>query len=151
MDIEIIGKPRAVSIDEIHYATQWITTYLIGNRITNSLYLTLNFTNLKDVNGNCIWVGDNNRPREFEIEISNKLGYKPTMSALAHELVHVKQYAKGELKDYMVHKWCRWKDEIFQVDDIDYWEAPWEIEAFGREVGLVHKYKLHCKEKGITF
>ena len=151
MILEVTGKSRKVSIEEIKYASDFMLSYLVGTRLIKSIYIDLQFKKLINTNGECIWIGENHRPREFEIVISNTLGYNSTLSALAHELVHVKQYAKGELKDYMFNKWCRWKDEIYQVDEHDYWEMPWEIEAFGREVGLVHKYKAHCKEKGITF
>lgn len=151
MIIEMTGKPRSISVDEVEYAVEWMLTKLVGTRLAKSLYINIQFTKLSGVNGECIWVGDNHRPREFDIAIHNTLGYKPTLSAIAHELVHVKQYAKGELKDYAVQKWCRWKDEILQVEDVEYWERPWEIEAFGREVGLVHKFKVHCKENDITF
>jgi len=45
------------------------------------------------------------------------------MSTLAHELVHVKQFARGEL----THNLQYWKGK--DCSDTDYWKQPWEIEA----------------------
>jgi hypothetical protein len=61
---------------------------------------------------------------------------------VAHEMVHVKQYARREITDY-VHsngvaskaKYWKWKDRMVS-DATDYWDLPWEIEANGRECGL---------------
>ena len=50
-------------------------------------------------------------------------------------MVHVKQYARGELYEgsrVNKHRWQgKWLDK-----DPDYWDQPWEIEAAGREAGL---------------
>tara|TARA_B110000503_G_scaffold85316_1_gene129716 strand:+ start:805 stop:993 length:189 start_codon:yes stop_codon:yes gene_type:complete len=45
------------------------------------------------------------------------------MSTLAHELVHVKQFARGELSDNLQY----WKGK--DCSDTDYWKQPWEKEA----------------------
>jgi hypothetical protein len=60
------------------------------------------------------------------------------MDCFAHELVHVKQWAKGEyyqtMKDSKVYVFNKKKVDIRKVD---YWDQPWEIEAHGRAIGLV--------------
>jgi len=55
-------------------------------------------------------------------------------------MVHVKQYAKGELKDYVRMNKTKWRDEIIESDELDYWDQPWEIEAHGRERGLYFRF-----------
>ena len=50
---------------------------------------------------------------------------------LAHEMVHVKQYVRHELKEPTV-----WKGTNINTDKVEYWDLPWEIEAHGREIGL---------------
>lgn len=65
------------------------------------------------------------------------------LEALAHEMVHLKQYAKGELKDLIrPPKLVRWKTEYFHADKTDYYFAPWEIEAYGLQQGLLFKFML---------
>jgi hypothetical protein len=77
------------------------------------------------------------------------------MHDAAHELVHIKQYLNNELFDYADGK-ARFKGEIFPLgksddDDDVYFNSPWEIEAYGREVGMykmfLKKYKQEQKEK----
>lgn len=64
------------------------------------------------------------------------------LEVLAHELVHAKQYFLGELEDHNDH--CMWKGERFEdtckVGSSEYFFQPWEIEAFGMQVGLLHLY-----------
>jgi hypothetical protein len=79
------------------------------------------------------------RPRSFEINLDRTKRLKSIVFTLAHEFIHVKQFAKGELKD---HK--RSNKTIFnkmKFEDINYWDSPWEIEAYGKEGGLWNKFK----------
>lgn len=80
--------------------------------------IEINFRRMsKDENyGYCCHLED----EEFEIEIKRTLRLRDLLITLAHELVHVKQYIKGEIVN----------------DDTDYWDRPHEIEAHGRETGL---------------
>jgi len=75
------------------------------------------------------------RPRDFEIEVHCKLPLRKVLETVCHEMVHVKQYARGELYEgsrIPKHRWQgKWLDK-----DPDYWDQPWEIEAAGREAGL---------------
>ena len=59
---------------------------------------------------------------------------------LAHEMVHCKQFAYGELKDVLVKKQLRtfWRGQDYH--DVDYWDHPWEFEAFGLETSLAAKF-----------
>lgn len=69
--------------------------------------------------------------REFELEIHKKLPLRKLLTTVAHEMVHVKQYARKELKqDY------DWLGKTYSPKKVSYWDQPWEIEAHGRETGL---------------
>lgn len=62
-------------------------------------------------------------------------------------MVHLKQYAKGELKDiFRPARMVKWLGEKYDSDNMDYWEQPWEIEAYGREKGLFIKFMGILKE-----
>ena len=62
------------------------------------------------------------------------------LTVLAHEMVHVKQYAKGEMKDYIRMKSVKFQGKIYNDEEMDYWDHPWEIEAHGREKGLYYRF-----------
>jgi len=69
---------------------------------------------------------------------------KAIMLDMAHELTHVKQYLNNELFDYVDGK-ARYKGEVFHLghteDEEEYFNSPWEIEAYGREYGFYKMYK----------
>jgi hypothetical protein len=94
--------------------------------------------------GSCIVIdcdGSNN-PRHFELELANKTNKKTLLYNLAHEIVHVKQFALRELNECQT-KWC---GKYYNDKKINYWDLPWEIDAYGRERGLysrfIHKFNL---------
>ena len=82
--------------------------------------------------------------REFVIEIDSRLKGDDFITALTHEMVHVKQYARGETKD--VNMFTKsWKGEEFiaaysTVDE--YMALPWEAEAYKLQEVLCNEYKL---------
>lgn len=65
------------------------------------------------------------------------------LMTLAHECVHLKQYAMGEIDENM----NTWKGTRVPKST-DYWDSPWEIEAYGREKGL---YIRFCETYGLKF
>jgi len=87
--------------------------------------------------GYCLPAGhaDSSRPRDFEIEVNKYLDMRTMLETVAHEMVHVKQYARRELFETSVGK-HRWMDEWYDESKTSYWDLPWEIEAHGRECGL---------------
>lgn len=64
------------------------------------------------------------KPREFILEINLNQSKEEIIHTLAHEMVHVRQYAYGELSEDAT----RWCGEKF-ARDLVYHEQPWEIEA----------------------
>ena len=58
------------------------------------------------------------------------------LSTLAHEMVHVKQFAKGELDPAL----SRWKSNKY-CDKIEYWDQPWEKEARRLQHKLVLEFE----------
>lgn len=82
-------------------------------------------------------------PRDFTIEIDRTKKRIHMFIALAHEMVHLKQFAKGEVKDKLYkRKYVKvWKGEVYD-DEVSYWDQPWEIEAYGMENSLVAKFLM---------
>jgi hypothetical protein len=75
------------------------------------------------------------KPRVFELEIHSKMKLRKILETIAHEMVHVKQYARGELYQGARIAKHRWQGKWIS-NNVDYWDQPWEIEAHGREAGL---------------
>jgi hypothetical protein len=81
------------------------------------------------------------------MEVDADLDLDRTLEMLAHEMVHVKQFALGELVDNPSGKTVKWQGKRVSVrDDDGYWTLPWEIEAYGRQPGLCARF---CRHKGI--
>lgn len=98
-----------------------------------TLDITVKMTNCMErdgVYGYCM-EGDNNR--QFEIEVDKNLRLYDLVSTLTHELTHMKQYARGEMKNLDDGR-VRWKKKIF--NDVSYEDSPWEKEAFRVEKEL---------------
>jgi len=74
---------------------------------------------------------------DFLIELDTALPMSKILRLVAHEMVHVKQFATGELQDskrgVRFHKWL---GREIDIEKTNYWDYPWEIEAYGREAGL---------------
>ena len=58
------------------------------------------------------------------------------LSTLAHEMVHVKQFAKGELNPTLT----QWKSNKY-CENIEYWDQPWEKEARRLQHKLVLEFE----------
>ena len=94
-----------------------------------TLDITVKLKNPNGAMGYCLEL-DNNRT--FEIEADKKLRLRKLLETIAHEMVHVKQYARRELHP-VPDTWC---GKTYNPKKTSYWDLPWEIEAHGREVGL---------------
>ena len=120
----------------------------ISKRVLDKIVIHVCFN--KNFQTDVIWEDRNHRPREFTMNLHLREDMFLLLSDIAHECVHIKQWANGELMEgvNMKSKWhgewtkTTWKED----DDKAYWEYPWEIEAYGRERGLVH---LFCDHVGI--
>ena len=77
----------------------------------------------------------NHNPKEFTITVASTGSKRKMMETIVHEMVHVKQYSKGELVDLSRSGSTRWQNNIIDKS-INYWDLPWEIEAHGKELGL---------------
>jgi hypothetical protein len=84
----------------------------------------------------CDW-----RPRSFLIELHNFLPVEDYTKTLLHELQHVLQHVRGDLKDKGQKR--LWKG--IDCSDLDYDDQPWEQEAHKLEEILYHKYLTDCQ------
>lgn len=97
--------------------------------------IEIDLTKIKgDVQGWCMEIDKNCS----HIEIDKRLKDDDFITCVLHELVHVKQQFKGELKEMNgVEK--MWKGEVHIC--IDYLNLPWEKEAYHMQEVLLEEYK----------
>ena len=81
-------------------------------------------------------VPPDHRPREFEIEIHNRLSPALYTETLLHELWHVYQHVQNQLKDKYNKRLWRGIDH----SDTAYAKQPWEKDATRMEEILYRKY-----------
>lgn len=129
---------RGLIRDAVNYAAD----KFFDRRIKDNLEITIKFkNNLMKESGNiaeCEWIDSHVRGRIFEVIIDRAQSTFLQIVSIMHEMVHIKQYAKGELvqsmKNCKDHKWN--KTEWIDDEKVGYYDLPWEIEAHGREKGL---------------
>jgi hypothetical protein len=86
--------------------------------------------------GWCDVAGETVRPREFLIELDTYLDKKNYVRVLLHELYHLQQWVKEELKLKASKKY--FKGEC--MDDLQYWQQSHEIFAYWNEKILYQEY-----------
>lgn len=121
-----------------HYACELFTPQL-----SKHIEITVKFVKLIDYYHGNVTVEDYNvlgSPRCFIIEINRSDDEETKLTSLAHELVHVKQYARNELNEEMSY----WRGNYVKSDDIPYEDQPWEIEAESKGKEL---YESFCNHK----
>jgi len=89
--------------------------------------------------GDVIYEDSNHKPRQFTMRVDNTVKMRRILETVAHEMVHAKQFAKGELVELVKSQATRWHGKSIKKIP-EYWERPWEIEAHGRETGLFLKW-----------
>ena len=106
-----------------------------------TLDITVKLTNCLNRDGayGYCTIGDTNR--EFEVEIDKNLRLFDFVATITHEMTHLKQYARGEMKA-MDDGRTRWKKKVYSIMT-SYEESPWEKEAFRVEKQLA----MECFEE----
>lgn len=150
MRLTTSGNPKKVDKKLCKKALHWYAKKLLGPRLYDKVTIHLEFTkegmcnNL--YNGFCDWNDKKFRGRDFTITINSGISKRDTLTTIAHEMVHVKQYAKGEMRDSYFIGGVSWQGKSVNTDKLEYWDTPWEIEAFGREKGLYLRFISEQKE-----
>ena len=147
VDTEIIGEAKNISKKETMKLLEWTYDML---KLKRFKYLEMvvrfdkNLRNIDKLFGYCIWEDDYIKPREFEIGVDANLSYAMIRKTIFHEMIHVKQYASGMLKDRGIHNF--WNGVSFRRGFYKDSELPWELDAYAMEEILYdewRKYKKH--------
>ena len=134
----------------VEQAAWYYAEKLMGKRLMAGLEININLKNnllAKEGNeGSTIWEDTGYRSRDFTIELDTTVKIRNLLITLAHEMVQVKQWAKDEMYEYMnTMGLVRFKGEKIHLELTDYRDYPWEIEAYGKQLGLFVRF---CEHKG---
>ena len=89
--------------------------------------------------GWCTWEDSNVRPRTFLIESDSQQNTTSFIKTVIHEMVHVKQYATGQMKErFKVGHRVYWKDKDYT--GTSYSKTPWEREAYRKQESLTKEF-----------
>lgn len=142
-------KDEQIKRKEIVFACEWFGEKLLGKRLCKNIILDIHFEELGRYNGLISPIDYEYNPRMFEMTL-NKGQDRPTiLKNIAHELVHLKQFARRELVDFDTREQPKYLGSVVSTANLDYWDYPWEIEAFGREIGLYTRYDEHIITKNL--
>lgn len=148
MKISVRGKNDRLTKKEIRDVIVFATDILLGKKLSKNIQITVLNSNLKKYEwgycGPTDW--DNRKHREFEILLNHNTSKNNQIITLLHEIVHIKQYARDELKQYDLTTF-RWLGKRLTVGVDDYQSLPWEKEAHQTELVLMQLYKEHMKNE----
>lgn len=148
MKLRILNSPDKDFTPYVRKATSFYCEYLINNkRLRENLSIKIKFN--KKINyWGLAYIDDlefTKRPKSFVIEIHPWIGAREILKTIAHEMVHVRQYARGHTNETLT----KWKGESINPDNIDYYHHPWEMEAYSMETCLFTKFVIKEQLWGI--
>lgn len=155
MEIRHRGWNKDLTRSEIEYATEFFLKRLMPYQLVARIIANIAVKDIGKFKADCtqesVVIGTN--PREFWINLSNKLKRRASLRALAHECVHVKQGAIGQMWDYSGPDtgMTRWNKRDVRDKDWAYKQRPWEKEAYKKEISLYNAYMRHLKKEQLTF
>ena len=82
---------------------------------------------------------DTDNLNTFDIKLEKNMSLRKKLLSVAHEMVHVKQFTRKELEHTEWTGIQTWLGKRYNTNKT-YWELPWEIEAYGRELGLFNRW-----------
>ena len=150
INIDGVGSKKS---DILERAAIFFANQLLHKRTIKNIVLDIEVFKNLSVQGQCLDDEGVRNPRWFTIVLDN-CKIEDMVQTLAHEMVHLKQFAKNELKMGQpvasrggmssVTLW-NGKPWVAKKNEDVYYDSPWEIAAYGMEVGLYHKWKKYSQ------
>ena len=147
MNLSIRGSNEKLSKPEIRSIIRFSGKLLLGKKLCENISIRVINKKLNRLEWGYCGPTDYDvfYHRNFEITLNNHAGRKTQIITLLHEMVHVKQYARAELRSLENLKF-RWLGRHVKPLPHEYETLPWEIEAALSENILYRLYKEHLTE-----
>lgn len=119
-----------------------VAFYIKELKLTRSRYFLAvvadqNVVRDQGINGGVI----QSAPSVIGMVLDNRLPVRQLVQTIAHEMVHVKQIARGRLQNRVIRNELVnvWRGQVFRAKDLVYHRRPWELEAFRQERELAYR------------
>lgn len=141
MKIDVISKSKNRKIVIEHLVKFYAKRLkLLKSQYTLSVISTPKFLKQHGFNGAVYLIDD----RELVMMLDSRLTVADLIKTSAHEMIHVKQYARGQLKSRSTRAGKINYIWMGTRCNKQYYDRPWEIEAFSRERLLYNQVLRRC-------
>lgn len=139
-----LDRCKTISTREIKKATKFFAEKVLGKRLAKNVCIDIFLEDLILSDAYCHAIPFGGPIRDFDISLNKNLSRKSILRALAHEMIHVRQFARGKLRfiDIDVTKWGK---RVYRHSYANYLKLPWEVEAHKQETELFKSYLKHIK------
>lgn len=138
MFYDVFDKPKKLSMKRLNAA---ITFAMDECGITDREgYIAFEFSDNEDMDSFYGFAHGDNLDNEYVVELNADKPSKDIISAIFHEMVHIKQIAEGRLIQGIGFKKSRWNGKVWKGNS--YIEYPWEIEAYEQERVMKEKWNM---------
>jgi hypothetical protein len=144
MKVSVRGQNNVLSKKEIRHSVSFFGNILLGKRLSENVYVEV-YNEPFDLNdmGFCNPFDFEERsPREFELLLNCRLSRPEQLLTIAHEMVHVKQFALNEFKVFDNYEY-KWHGKKVRHPRKKHSHLPWEREAIASEPWLMHFYEQY--------
>jgi hypothetical protein len=149
MSIKGGSKTQQELVKKVAY---WVANKVLGPRLSRVVDIDYRIKRKLDADGWCTWEDEGVRPREFTIDIRAEQTFPELILTVCHEMVHVRQMARGQLKEVGItlggkRHYRKWKGKKVR-DNMAYAKQPWETEAYKLQDPLA---KMFAEETGFEY
>lgn len=152
MRLTIKGRStKKVKKSLIKTAARWYGRHLFDSKIYKKIKLTVYLKSLDDIFGECIYDDPKDCKYQYNINLDKDLNQKILLTTLAHEMVHARQFASYQYVAYKrktMNHIVKFNGKQYNLNNVNYWDHPWEIDAAGREFGLYIRFIDDMASKG---
>lgn len=141
MNVEIIGRKSSVKSAIKHCILFFIKELKLEKSCFNLMVFTDRGMAKREGNRGAVFKLES---KTIGMVIDTALDVERLITTLAHEMVHVKQYAKGQITHGKNPKSKYWMGRPVKAD---YFNTPWEIEAYSKERILANKIFVTLDKK----
>ena len=149
MSIKGGSKTQQELVTEVAH---WAARKVLGPRLSRVVSIDYHIKRKLDADGWCVWEDEGVCGREFSIQLRAEQTFPEMILTVCHEMVHVRQMARGELKEVGItlggkHHFRKWKGKKIR-NNMDYAKQPWETEAYKLQDPLA---KMFAEETGFEY
>jgi len=157
MKVKVLKRGGVDNRQEVERIVRFMASKLMSTRMANTLSIRVEMraSKLKGTMLGCVVhnaSGDyswKNR-KDYRIVVRRDLDTPKLAEVIAHEMVHVKQYAQRELRKRYHSTEKAWR-QFWMGQEVPrstpYLDLPWEIEARKMESALKYKYLIEVQSK----